>query len=110
MFVGAYSPPKAIAQGGVDRALVAGAGIVGLPPAAHTLAVGPLPGSARSVADSRLPLCPPRASGQEFLFEIFAMPAARSVKGLIGTEPPSRILREVSEHARAIGGFTARYG
>jgi hypothetical protein len=112
LFFGSYSAPKALAQGGTDSLLVTAAGIVGLSPGAHQLVTGRLPVGARGISDRRIRICPARASGQEFVFELFALPTAGRVgsRSSRARASPLGLLSEIDRDAIAIGGFTARYG
>lgn len=111
LYFASYGPPKVLAHGGTDSVVSAAAGVVGLKPDVHALAVGGLPRGAVGLSEQHVPICPSRTSGQEFAFELFALSKVyRVTRTLLNSESSLELLREVGHNAQAVGGFTARYG
>jgi hypothetical protein len=110
LYFGGFGSPKAVAPGETFSPIVAAAGIVGLKPTPHRLSVGALPAGAFRVSEARVPNCPPRAVGGEFVIRLYALSRQQRIRrSSLSSESPRELLLKVSHRALGVGEFRASY-
>lgn len=111
VYIGGYGPEQITAKGTIVSPIIAGAIIAGLKPDIHSLKPGALPAGAIGVAARRIPVCPPRAHGGQFIIRVYALSYGHKVsRATLTSESPLQLLENITEKAAGIGSLSARYG
>ena len=110
LYIGRYSAPRS-RPGAVARPrLIAQSIIVGLKPTLHELTSGRPPSGALigyyEVGNKLEPLCPPKGTTQDFLFQLYALTGKLNISG--GAQG-GEFLKKLSSGAVAVGTFAASY-
>lgn len=78
LMFGSLGPPKVIGRRLVST-LAAAAGVIDLSPKLRGLSAGQSPRGTSVVTNALMPICPPRSSGEQFIFRLFALPAGHEI-------------------------------